>query len=98
MDIITQNLLSCNLETRLLEACDWDEEEVEKLLEKVSNIINSKQESISKEYATGGGLIAEIKQGLADNATPTQVEIIVEIVNLETKKWFKEIAQKTWIN
>tara|TARA_A100001015_G_scaffold305702_1_gene398804 strand:- start:240 stop:527 length:288 start_codon:yes stop_codon:yes gene_type:complete len=40
-DLLAHNRLSMQFQTELLEACDWDEEVMDSLLKKVSNLLES---------------------------------------------------------
>jgi hypothetical protein len=65
-------------ETKILEACNWDEERAKYLSEILSSILeeNANSKSISPEAA-----IASLKIRLSDIANDQEINALVEIVN-----------------
>ena len=85
---IFDNLKSLDLQTQLLEACGWDEDEVEMYVTMVGDGLN---------HATGTDIIVQVKQILID-APADVTDIIVKIVEREAIDAFHEMMNPDLLN
>ena len=75
--VFFQKLLSLGNETRLLEACEWDEEKVLLIKEKFSESVEN---SFSNNPKDKSDVIEKIKLEMSAYATSNQIDILIEIL------------------
>ena len=95
MDIITQNFMHTILETELLEACGWDEEEADRLLLKVTEVLST---NLKVDGFNNESIVKLIRNKLAEDASEEQLLVLEKIVKTEIEKAISEIARTKWNN
>ena len=88
-DLILENFSSLRLNTELLEACGWDEEEVARVLALTQEAIQQLDDSIPP---TPDSLEKLLENKLEPTATSSQIFIIKQIVFAEFKKAINDFS------
>lgn len=86
---IFNNLKSLELQTKLLEACGWDEE----LMETYVSLVGE-----GLDPSKGSDIVLQAKNILAPVASEEVVEVMIEIIEKEAVETFKEILSPELLN
>jgi len=80
---LNNNLRSIHCRTELLESCDWDEDELENLLDKVTTILDDlSSRATSKELETDILLVA-LRERLRLAVYEDQIDMIMRLIRAE---------------
>ena len=89
-DFIFSGLQRVNLHTALIEACDWDEQHADHLIELAANAM--------RDCPSARDAKAHLKTSLADLTTPDQCDIIVELIYNEIRVAAKDVKDDSGVN
>lgn len=85
-DLIHTNLRSLSLQTELLEACNWNEDELKDVMEKVALYLNSLD---LKSGITWNKLSLDIKKYLSNNFNKQITTIIINTIDSKKNEFQK---------
>lgn len=80
---LDNNLRSIHCKTELLEACDWDEDELESLLGNVSNILSELSGKATQEELESDILLVALRERLRLAVREDQIDIIMRLLRAE---------------
>ena len=80
---LDNNLRSIHCKTELLEACDWDEDELEGLLSTVSDILNELSQKATQEELESDVLLVALRERLRLAVRDDQIDIIMRLLRAE---------------
>jgi hypothetical protein len=80
---LDNNLRSIHCKTELLEACDWDEDELENLLGNVSNILSELSGKATQKELESDVLLVALRERLRLVVREDQIDIIMRLLRAE---------------
>jgi len=77
-DIYKLELINISFSTALLESCDWDEEELKKVVDNIDKCLNSFS---FQSFSIYENAIRDLKVKLSENLNIYQINIVIDMID-----------------